>query len=106
MLDSGHSCPSPADHSCLPTQNWVQVSKPEQLPFNSSAIPKRYASAALFKRVHVANWFHTFTEDGANLFNLFCSYLGLCSYAAFHEPNKVKPPGSEYLECQTCMLAA
>ena len=68
----------------------MHISKPEQLPFSESAISQSYSAAVMFQRVHIANWFHTFTEDGANLFNLFCTYLGLCSYNAFHQPDKVR----------------
>ena len=63
-----------------------QLSAP---PFAASHVLSAISAAIFYKRTHIQNWFHTFQEDGVQIFNLFCTYLGLCAYDDFYSAGKV-----------------
>ena len=71
-----------ADPGAL-VQDVVTVAQHDSLPFASADIQSTIQSAVLYKRTHTGNWFHTFTEDTAQIFDQFCRYLGLCDGADF-----------------------
>ena len=64
---------------------------PASLPFASVETVHSFAAAGAFRRTHIGNWFHSFTEDTANYAARFCKYMQLCSFGDFHGPGKVRP---------------
>lgn len=71
-------------------QRFLTVGQLSAPPFDPSHMLSAISSAIYYKRTHVYNWFHTFQEDGAQIFNLFCTYLGLCAYDDFYSAGKVR----------------